>query len=233
MTKQLPSLIIILLLCVIAARADQEGGPVSYTMTTPDGQYIFAMDATGDATGREHLSVPQFIYAQSGMYKNDGSTTPLWTVGWVGYAMPVDEHTVIRQGRWPRSEDPDSEALSFFRDGALVKTYSVGDLIYFRQFLPHTVSHYEWAKKRAVPVKLGIVSTLDLAAGFPEVVDAQTVSIETLEGAVYKFDTATGEIVSSTLPYPQLTRAALAVFAAALAIAGFVIFMRRHSKMRL
>jgi hypothetical protein len=41
MTKYLSSLIIILLPGVIAARADQEGAPVSYTMTTPDGQQKF------------------------------------------------------------------------------------------------------------------------------------------------------------------------------------------------
>src|SRR5207249_11580668 len=83
----------------------------------------------------------------SGMYRNDGSTRPRWTVDWYSYSVlvPSDGVHLIRCGPWASSTS--DEAFTIFASGQLVKSYKVGDLVDTTAFLQHTVSHFFWEQE--------------------------------------------------------------------------------------
>jgi hypothetical protein len=85
-------------------------------------------------------------YAQSGLYRNDGSSTPLWTVNWYAYDVDVasDGIHLVRHGPW--ASRADQEAFSFFANGKLVRTYAISELIDLKFLLPHSVSHFQWSE---------------------------------------------------------------------------------------
>ena len=60
--------------------ADQEGVSPSYTAVTPDKKHIFVMLSGGFRYGLTDRQ--NELYPASGMYLNDGSSFPLWTVDW-------------------------------------------------------------------------------------------------------------------------------------------------------
>ena len=65
--------------------------PVTYSTPSPDEQFLFVMlappsgDATQNPDNNEHAKELRKKYPQSGMYRNDGSTDPLWAVDWYDY----------------------------------------------------------------------------------------------------------------------------------------------------
>src|SRR5438105_3326431 len=71
------------------------GGRVTYATPTPDQQYLFVMIAPRTKNPHPKLQPEkepheQDLYAKygrsgSGLYRNDGSTSPLWTVDWYSY----------------------------------------------------------------------------------------------------------------------------------------------------
>ncbi len=189
------------ILLFLIAHADTESGVVSYSVAAKGDQFTFVMlgeDSQSSQSVRD-------TYPSSGMYKNDGSRSPIWKVNWVAYAVPIDETYVVRLGRWQAKGNYDEEALSFFKNGALLKTYAVKDFVYFPSLLPHTVSHYEWIKPaRSVNLKLLSGGSSPFEAGFFVDETKQIAKFETYEGATYEIDYRSGEIVASTLPFKNL-----------------------------
>ena len=49
---------------------------------------------------------------------------------------------LVRLGPW--ASDYDQEAVSFFENGRLIRTYRIDELISLPVALPHSVSHFEW-----------------------------------------------------------------------------------------
>src|SRR5688500_3455468 len=99
----------IFLLAVVAvlgfegsARADKKGPPQTRKEVTADGKFVFVMLAPqtledelkshGTEDAKNAVTAIRNVYKKSGLYKNDGSAEPLWTVDW--YA-PV---TVLSDG---------------------------------------------------------------------------------------------------------------------------------------
>ena len=81
MKKQFPILLFILL-ASIKGSADTEGVIQPYTLETADKKYIFVVLRSVD---RQNTILGQSDkYPQSGLYLNDGSSNPLWTVDWPG-----------------------------------------------------------------------------------------------------------------------------------------------------
>ena len=69
-------------------------------------------------------------YTVSGMYKNDGSVRPLWTVDWYAGDDAVNVsrhgHVVVNRDRIIESGD---SVVEFYRRGKVVKSYSADDLL--------------------------------------------------------------------------------------------------------
>jgi hypothetical protein len=131
------------------------------------------------------------IYTRSGLHRSDGSPEPLWTVDWYAHAVEVasDEVHLIRHGLWavlPRDRDAplgsalDQEALSFFANGRLLRTYRIGELVDDTDLLPRSVSHFRWLDE----------GRLD---------DARSeYTLTTLDGNRFVFELHAGKIVSES-----------------------------------
>jgi hypothetical protein len=118
-------------------------------------------------------------YRVSGLYLNDGSLEPLWTVDWYAHRVIVasDGSHVIRRGPWAsRYYD---EAFTFFADGRKIRSYRIDELVGNPKFLPRSVSHFRWRGDHQFNDSAG------------------TWAIRTLNGEYYTFDISTGEILSS------------------------------------
>src|SRR5262249_30424734 len=118
------------------ARAFSSKGPQSYSVVTKDGRFVFVMlcpaakaqddFGKGAALRRE--------YPSSGLYRNDGSRDPLWTVGWYAprvhpasdgvHLVAVQRRHYIGYGAY----DAD-RAVAFYASGALLRAYSDSELL--------------------------------------------------------------------------------------------------------
>lgn len=127
------------------------------------------------------------MYPASGMYRNDGSVEPLWTMGYVSWRQGItvanDGRHIVVWGGWPTQyEGYANEAFSFYEDGLLTATFRVKELVVDPTRLPHSVSHYEW---------------LDSSQYDHE---KNELNIRTSMGEVYRIDVETGQILSAVVP---------------------------------
>lgn len=152
-------------------RADKVGPPSTYKVTSADGKYVFVMLSPLPAEqelaryNEDHQKVVKAIrdaYARSGLYRNDGSKDPLWTVDWYGRVVWIasDGVHVVRHGepadleearqQKPRSitaNDLKQEAISIFARGKLLRRFSIGELVDDPKRLTMSVSHFMWLKQ--------------------------------------------------------------------------------------
>lgn len=176
-----------------------------YTMSTEDGQFVFAMINVGTGDEPSELSGR---FPRSGLYSRADSTNPLWTVDWSGYVwLPSDSvHLVRRTLSLRQTRGYQEEALAFFADGRLLRTYRICDLVDFPFLLPHTSMYYTWMEPMHGNDEL--VSSISYAGGqvqrqFEGVLvhnDGSTLELKTIEGGSYVFDLNTGGIVNSHRP---------------------------------
>lgn len=187
----LPLIVATIALCGFAstARADSPTPPFSFTKPSPDGRFLFVMIPRStldnemphwnEETKAKIRAIRQ-TYTQSGLYRNDGTSTPLWTVDWYAYDVDVasDGIHLVRHGPWASCVD--QEAFSFLANGKLVRTYAVSELIDLKFLLPHSVSHFQWSHG----------SRLDDAA--------LRYAVSTKDGNSFVFDITDGSIVQET-----------------------------------
>lgn len=170
----------ILALADVPAVADSEATPTSYTKPTPDGLHLFVMISRYDKAPEIRNS--RSTYTQSGLYRNDGSSTPIWTVDW--YADNVEPLSdgvhLVRPSPWVYSSN--SEAVAFFAKGKLIRSYTVRDLVAYSDLMPHSVYRFEWRSYKHLNDQ------------------EKTYTIETKHGERYTFDVTTGDISSSFSP---------------------------------
>jgi len=207
-------LVFLVLIFPFTARADQEGF-TSYKMVSADSKYVFVM-----LHGKQRESDQ---YPQNGLYLNDGSKTPLWTVDWIAYVfLPSDGVHLVRSGGWAHQEDGyDAEAISFLAYGKVLKTYRVRDLIDFPSLLPHSSNHYEWrasgwasSLQPDAPVLLpfpnGERPYYPVGVSFDEA--AHTMTLKTKHGNTFVFDVNSGAILSANRPVRRILSALLVLF---------------------
>ena len=202
------------------AAADTMSPPYSYRIVAPGGQYVFVMMGLSRAEEGYGLSPAAAAdareihrtYTRSGMYRNDGSTDPLWTVD--GY---IDRHRVevasdgihlIRRGFWP--QHPDQEAISFFANSTLLQSYTVRELVNDPDKIIRSVSGRMWWEG---------------AGRFDNALMEYTQ--ETGDGNRFVFDVRTGKIVSE-FRAAQLTPVGWWAAAAAVAagVAAWLVWRR-------
>ncbi len=190
--KHIAAIILIAFLAALSigtgtpARADSEAPPSDYTKVTENGRYIFVMlapdrlDVLGGPTRPQSSfgkSEIQKTYKQSGLYNNDGSNEPLWTVSWYSFSVypSSDGKHVVKMGPWAQSTS--DLAIAFYENGKELKRYIISDLVKNQLKLKHTVSHFFWKTGLQYNDKEG------------------TVFIETIDGLAYTFSVKTGDII--------------------------------------
>lgn len=132
--------------------------------------------------GKKQAKLIRAKYRKSGMYSNDGSTKPLWTVDWYSHVVLVasDGIHLVRTGPW--ASKGSDEAFTLFSNGKLIRSYKISDLVKSIEDLPHSVSHFMWDDEDSWKLDDG----------------KQTLSVSTLNKEHYVFDYRTGKQLSKT-----------------------------------
>lgn len=151
--------LLLIMLMPLPAFADTEAMPRSYAAPSANNRFLFVMIAPieiesdgiyeGDGNKKESQRV-RAKYPSSGMYLNDGSTNPLWTVDWYAHSVLVasDGNHIIRRGRWATALT--DEAFTIFKQNKVVRSYQIGDLVDTELLLPHTAHHFQWEEAMAL-----------------------------------------------------------------------------------
>jgi hypothetical protein len=84
---------------------------------------------------------------------------------------------LVRPGPWPSSAE--QEAVTFFADGQVLRSYRIEELVDFPSLMLHSVSHFMWRWKSSLDDK------------------NKTYHLRTLHGEVYTFDITTGKMTFS------------------------------------
>ncbi len=168
---------LVVICCTTIALADTPTlPPDSYKEVVGDGKFVLVMLAEDNKNIVSSSGVP---YRYSGLYKNDGSTMPIWKVDWYdrGVKISPDGQYLVRFGG-NLATNGDWLALSFYKNGKETKTYYVSDLILSSRIMPPTVSHFNWRKD----VEYDSIK--------------QQVKLTTYYFNEYVFDVKTGKIIS-------------------------------------
>ena len=201
--------------------------PSTYTAESRDGRFLFVMispfpvleDAASvdySPLGREPSQVDRtrFIrarYSRSGLYRNDGSSTPLWTVNGYSPSVAVSSDGVHFSAlNNDNVEDLSAEALAFYENGEEIRKYSVGDLISSGKELTWNFGGYAWLK------------------GFSFDDERNTLSLTLVNGERYMFDIKNGEITRIERNPKKLHMALLIGTSLLLLIITLFIIARRH-----
>jgi hypothetical protein len=166
---------VLLLFPFVCALADRPAPPRDYMVVTEDERHVFVMLAPGNARN-DDLSDISKLYSESGLYRNDESNTPLWTVDWYGDAEPASNGVnLIRWGPW--AETTDQLAVSFYDHGEELNHYHIRELIVDESKLQRSVSHFSWIADRHYDDEQGILE------------------LRTVDGQKYRFSVKTGRIL--------------------------------------
>ncbi len=175
----------------------------SYKKVIPGGKYVFVMirpiSAEDETRGEDEASSQEIralrrTYTQSGLYRDDGSTTPLWTIDWSEASVDVasDGVHLVRHAGWPLW-DADREAVSFFANGKLIRSYKIKDLVGHPKSLERSAFEIYWCRDQKFD-------------------DSKlTYTIDTAEVKRFVFDVTTGEIISRWHPVQTVSAVILAV----------------------
>lgn len=160
----------------LSAMADTPAPPRDYMKVTENEKYVFVMLAPPIKWVSKDTELRK-TYKDSGLYRNDGSSKPLWAVYWYSFSVypSSDGRHIVRMGPWATSVD--DLALAFYENGKELKQYLIRDLIKDEMKLQRTVSHFFWRKEARFNDKDG------------------TILIETTDGQQYLFSVTTGEIL--------------------------------------
>jgi hypothetical protein len=122
-------------------------------------------------------------YSASGLYPNNGTVVPRWTVDWYAGETHVsrDGRFLVRVESFP--SDYTEVVLAFYDRGKLLREFAVGDLVSRPEVLQRTVSHFLW------------LDGVDLRD------TTQTLRLRTLPGEAHTFDITTGR--NSAAPEPR------------------------------
>ena len=180
-------LLLLILLMPLFVYGDTLPPPRTYSVPSTNNKFVFVMIAPieierdGISYGDQGKKAAKKIrnkYPKSGMYLNDGSTEPLWTVDWYSQEVlvPADGVHLIRKGPW--ASKISDEAFTIFANGEPIRSYKISDLITSTKNLPRGVSHFGWEKNMSIDDQ------------------KMTLSVITLNNEQYLFDLQTGSVVS-------------------------------------
>jgi hypothetical protein len=130
-------------------------------------------------------------YPRSGLYRVDDPRNPVWAYeGGGDVEVSTDSKHAVFWGPWANLGDGGTtDALYFVREGKLVRTYQIKDLV--KGPMPRSVSHYRWCKTSRFD---------DIDRTFLVTVYAGP---DGSAGPTYVFDLATGNIIARHIPFSQ------------------------------
>jgi hypothetical protein len=189
--KYLPAIILVVLICPAMVFGLSIDPPSSYVKPTPNGKYIFVMLTTqstenearrfSEAKANE-IRTLRSAYAKSGLYRNDGSKPPLWTVDWYKRRVePLSDGIHLVRLSFGL-EAPDSEAVAFFSRGVLLRSYLISELVSAPELMWNSSPPYLWKSSERLH---------DAARQY---------EIRTRHSECYLFDITTGDIVYAFRP---------------------------------
>jgi hypothetical protein len=192
--------------------------PASWKQESEDRRYVLVMvsplPVEGDAghpsfDGNEIRKI-RAKYTQSGLYRNDGSTSPLWTIEYFSrapkvYIAPDEKHIII-------AAYSDTFAGGFYANGNRLARYGVDDLVSL--------------------VLLKSVLTGRRTACTDSDFDAQTMTytVTTNQGEQFLFDVNTGRMVGTRSRWPACF--GLAFVGIVAAVTTFVVLALRRKRAR-
>jgi hypothetical protein len=193
---KLSSVLVAGFICIFSPLfADSPAPPVAYvTAASPGFAYFRMVPRPYDESG--HLNGFGIAYRVG----PDGADEELWrTEGWYSSEvfLSFDGQYLVAMGPWSSGHEPKNEdlAVSFYRNGKLLKQYSTADLVKDKTKVSASVSHYRWLARDVDS------SALRNRAADPALVESQLrVSwdnifyLKTCDGILYQFDMTTGEI---------------------------------------
>ena len=157
----------------------------SYEQLSPNGKYVFVMLSKSPDTGGKVDTLKQ-RYPHSGLYRANNSRKSLWRVNWYSSHVHIssDGMHLVRIGMTNITAingKPNMAqlALSFYRNGTLIKKYLIENLIPDPRSLFKSRGGFEWQNRIA----------FDDASGRLEAT--------LVTGQVKTFDTKTGNIISA------------------------------------
>jgi hypothetical protein len=176
-----------------------------------DGKFVFVMfpnitlereRKTLNDSARSAAHAIRHPWPQSGMYRNDGSIVPLWTVDWFSYKVDVlsDGEHVVRYTAYGLTREGES-ALAFYRNGELLRSYERTDL--------SLIGRKGWLDE----------SHLDETTS--------TLAVETTTYEWYTFDVRTGEMTSRFRPLIYAIRGLIAI---GLLLPAWFLWRRRRRR---
>lgn len=188
-----------------------------YTLETENKRFILVIHwRKPDGTLEKMKELEK--YPANGLYRNDGSTEPLWTVDWSNIALPLnDGRHAIRFGRGGASPHTGyaNESFAFLCDGKVLKSYAVQDLVEFPTLLPHSVcpGFAVWgAPSPSRKLQFALNGNQLIPMDFPAPDEnTHSILINTLHGDRFVFNYTTGEIVSERRPVRWTFRTVLVI----------------------
>ena len=221
-----PSFVFLLAISLCGVAAAGLPHPGTWAGTSDDGKFIFVMlsplpvdEDISEYDEEDAKDEKQWIrtkYAKSGLYRNDGSSCPLWIWDrdWIdsGAVIAPDGEHLIFPGRWIYDEYG-TQAVEFTRRDQTIREYCDYNLI----------SNY--ILKRILN---GLAPIACTGTAFnPE---QMTYSIRTSQGEEFVMDVTTGEVIAAHSPFPMLfTVATIAMLIViALAIYWWQNRLRQH-----
>lgn len=164
------------------------GPPCDYSVLSPDGEYVFVMlvpegvprmNENRNHEAGERMESLRSVYPQSGLYRQGDHDTPLWTVDWFAEdVLPCSDGVHLIRFGFGASKHQD-EAIAFFANGDLLKSYRLDELVHSPEQLPQTVLGYQWRSEGSL------------------VSNEECFQLSTVSGERYKFDVASGRIIES------------------------------------
>lgn len=187
MLIKLTNLLLILMIISSNLMGDSPAIPSDYSVVTKDKKSIFVMrtDDTWSSLDKKFLKE----HPKSGLY--DIKTNKLlWSINWYSYEVHLSNDGVylIQPGPWASSSNYDENAVSFYKNGKLLKSYMVKQLVTDLNSVQHSISHYMWRK----------------TTSFDQ--NSELYHITTYSNDEHTFDITTGEPVKIKSPINHLTK---------------------------
>jgi hypothetical protein len=185
--------------------ADKEPRPISFVVTSEFGQSFFKMiPPKGKWQENKYVTTKEAVGVAYSI-DEDGNFIELWrTSGWYSSELylSLDGQYLVRMGPWNEGHEPNNSdlAVAFYKNGNLLKEYSVIDLVKDKSKIQPTRSHYFWLARmdyRNLPDmerKKWEENRLRLDGS------NNVFHLKTIDGIMYQFDATTGEIKKTDKP---------------------------------
>jgi hypothetical protein len=181
--KYIITLVALMVAC--SAYAGFRRDPTPHAIISPGGRFVFIMTPGPKGNERKAGSGKCFSVLA------DGGLKLIWeTEGWYSEDIHLDHdgEVLARIGSWASGDQDhgkpeDGLALAFFRNGVLLKSYNIPNLVKDSSFLIHSESGLIWLKQE------NYVS--------PAFRPNARYQLTTVDGIEYTFDTKTGSIAST------------------------------------